>query len=240
MKSGKALRIVTTVVLSLAAAMTILGGVGTSCVAFAAENFGPAMAALIPVKPIFQGLVVISALTGIFGVVAIVRLARRVPGAFWWVLGFLLVGAITSGIQFYFSATLRGKTAPNDMRLYLTLIALAWLLTMRIPSMWQRAGFDRTPSAAPGAAQAAGLAMVATGLLTISTPWWAAPTHVINGVNTANVLGWQLLATGAILLVVGVAIGWGAWLVARYRSSNLLWASAINQQSRNGHWLAAR
>ena len=44
----------------LAAAMTLLGGIGTTCVAFSAEKFGPRMAALIPVKPIFQVLVVVS------------------------------------------------------------------------------------------------------------------------------------------------------------------------------------
>lgn len=213
MKTPKALRIVTTVVLSLAAAMTLLGGIGTSCVAFAAESFGPAMAPLIPVKPIFQILVVISVIAGMFGVVAIIRLVRRAPNAFAWVLGFLLVAMITSGIQFYFSATLRGKTAPNDVRLYLTVLALVWLLIMRIPTIWQRAGFDRSQPAPSDTAQAVGLAMVATGLLTITTPVWAAPTHVIGGVNTANVLLDQLLVCGVGLVVAGLAIGWGARLV---------------------------
>ena len=33
-------------------------------------------------------------------------------------LVFLAVGLISSGIQFYFSATYRGSTAPNNMRLF--------------------------------------------------------------------------------------------------------------------------
>ena len=40
------LRILTIVLLSLTAARTLLGAIGTTCVAFQAENFGPRMAAL--------------------------------------------------------------------------------------------------------------------------------------------------------------------------------------------------
>lgn len=210
MRGSRLLRIITIILVSLAAAMTLLGGIGTSCVAFAAERFGPAMAPLIPVKPIFQILVVLSVAAGVIGVVAIVRLAKRSPSAFTWLLGFLVAGAITSGVQFYFSATLRGKTAPNDMRLYLTLIALAWLLAMRVTGVWQRAGFERAQQGATATGQAVGFAMVATGLLTLSTPLWAAPTHVIDGVNTANVLLPQLLICGAVLVLAGGGIGWRA------------------------------
>ena len=218
MRFAKTLRIITTILLSLAAAMTLLGGIGTSCVAFAAENFGPAMAPLIPVKPIFQVLVVASLLAGIVGVVGIVRLVRRSPGAVWWVLGFLGVGLVTSGIQYWYSLTLRGSTAPNDMRLYLTAIALVWLLVMLIPGVWRRTGFGETSTTRSGMGAPVRLAMVAAGALIATTPWWAAPTHYVDGVNTAQVLFWPLVVTGVALVAYG-AVGWNLLPVIRSYAS---------------------
>lgn len=215
MRTSKTLRIVTLVLLSLAAAMTLLGGVGSTCVAFNAEAFGAAFAPMIPVKPVLQALVVVSIVAGIVGVVGIVRLARRAPRAVWWLVGFLAVGLAASGIQFWYSLTLRGSTAPNNVRLYLTALALAWLLVLGLPGMWRRAGFDRTRPDPGGTGTAAGLAMIAAGLLTATTPWWAASTHVVDGVNTAEVLQLPLLAAGALLAAAGSVALWGGRLVAR-------------------------
>lgn len=207
---GSFLRVVAVVVLSLAAAFTLLGGIGTSCVAFFAEKFGPSMAKLIPVKPIFQVLVVISIAAAIFGIVSIVRLVKGKAGAYKAVLLFLLVGALTSGIQFYYSLTLRGKTAPNNMRFYMTLLALVIMLILRLPGIWKRINFERggndrsTPTAA-------GAAFLLTGLLIMTTPLWAMPTHIINGYNTAAELLWPLILVGA-----GCATA-GAILLARLR-----------------------
>ena len=101
MRFAKTLRIITTILLSLAAAMTLLGGIGTSCVAFAAENFGPAMAPLIPVKPIFQVLVAVSLL-----VAAIITLAPHIN----WVLGLMMAAAnVTGGVTGARMALSRGN-----------------------------------------------------------------------------------------------------------------------------------
>ncbi len=210
MKQSRFLRIFTIVLLSLTAGMTLLGAIGTTCVAFAAEKFGPSMAPLIPVKPIFQILVVLSLGAGIFGVVSIVRLGKAVRNAWLWVIGFLILGAVTSSIQFYYSLTLRGSTAPNSMRLYLTLIALIWMLILRIPGVWQRSGFDKTDNQAGPNAAAGAAAMILTGLLTLSAPLWAMPTHYIQGINQANALRWQLIGVGSALILMG-----GIWFLSR-------------------------
>ncbi len=185
----------------LAAAMTLLGGIGTTCVAFGAEKFGPRMAVLIPVKPIFQVLVVVSIAAAIYGIWAIVRLVNGKRGAYNQVLVFLLVGGAASAVQFYYSATLRGSTAPNSARLYLTIIALVVLFLMRLPGVWQQTGFGSTPQ--DSTTGATGGALILCGLVTITTPLWAAPTHLIDGMNTANVLLWPLLGMGAALMLLG-------------------------------------
>lgn len=211
------LRFAAIVFTGLAAAMTLLGGIGTTCVAFSAEKFGPRMAALIPVKPIFQVLVVISIAAAIYGIWAIVRLVNHKKGAYTQALTFLLVGGIASAVQFYYSATLRGSTAPNNVRLYLTVIALVVLLLMRLPGVWQKTGFnseheDNKPGTAGGA-------LIVCGLVTITTPLWAAPTHLIDGMNTANVLLWPLLGMGAALLLLG-----GVKIIAGRRGDALIQA----------------
>ena len=195
------LRVIVMILLSLTAAMTLMGGAGTSCVAFRAENW-ESMAALIPVKPIFQVLVVVSIAAAIYGIYAIVQLGRGKKGAYKMNLIFLGVGLIASAIQFYFSLTLRGKTAPNNMRLYITVFTLLVFLLMRLPGIWQRTGFAGR-DAGSGPRAASGAALIVTGLVTITTPLWAAPTHVMDGYNTANELLWPLLLGGAVLIIAG-------------------------------------
>jgi hypothetical protein len=202
-KPSLILRIVAIVLLSLTAAMTLLGAIGTTCVAFNAEKYGPRMAALIPVKPIFQVLVFVSLAAGLFGVYSIVRLARGRRNSYNQTLIFLLVGLIASGVQYYYSLTLRGSTAPNNMRLYLTGLTLIVLLLLRLPGIWQRTGFGGGVDGGNSLRGASGLALLVCGLATITTPVWAAPTHIIDGYNTANVLFWPLLIVGALLILLG-------------------------------------
>jgi len=206
---NKFLRILAIVLLAVTAAFTLLGGVGTTCVAFNAENFGESMAKLVPVKPIFQILVVISIAAALFGAYTTFRLARGKRGAFTWALIFLGVGAAASAVQFYYSLTLRGSTAPNNIRLYTTLLTLVVFLLLRLPRIWQKIGFDHGHKTG-GMGQPAGLALMVCGLLTLAMPVWGAPTHMIDGVNTVNVLLLPLMGLGLALCAGGLLLLLGA------------------------------
>lgn len=197
------LRVLAIVLLSLTAAMTLLGAIGTTCVAFNAEKYGPKMAALIPVKPIFQALVFVSLAAGLFGVYGIVRLAHRKRSAYQQVLAFLIVGLAASGIQFYYSLTLRGSTAPNNVRLYLTGLTLLVLLILRLPGAWQRTGFDGS-SSGDQTGIAGGLALFFCGLVTFTLPIWVSPSHFFQGQNTVDVLLWPLMGGGIFLILLGM------------------------------------
>lgn len=227
-KPSRFLRIVAIVSLSLTAAMTLLGAIGTTCVAFFAENFGPSMAPLIPVKPIFQVLVFISLIAGVYGVFSIIRLVKGRHKAYQQTLIFIIIGLVASGVQFYYSLTLRGSTAPNSMRLYLTAITLVIMLLFRLPGIWQRSGFDSVSSGKNKRDGAGGLALLLCGLVTISTPIWAYPTHNINGSNTVNVLFWPLLLVGAFLILVGGGIFFFRNQAIRMRNTTLLQSTAPN------------
>lgn len=227
-KPSRFLRIMAIVFLSLTAAMTLLGAIGTTCVAFFAENFGPRMAPLIPVKPIFQALVFISLIAGVYGVFSIVRLAKGRHAAYRQTLIFLVIGLAASGVQFYYSLTLRGSTAPNNMRLYLTAITLVIMLLFRLPGIWQRSGFDSMSSEKAKRDGAGGLALILCGLVTITTPIWAYPTHNINDINTVNVLFWPLLLVGAFLILIGGGIFFFQKQTIRMRNTTLQQTTAPN------------
>lgn len=203
--SGAVLRVIAIVLVSLAAALTLLGGAGTTCVAFAAENFGPSMAKLVPVKPIFQVLVVVSLAASIYGIASIVRLIKGKPGSVRSVLIFLVVGGAASAVQYYYSLTLRGSTAPNNFRLYATILALVFMLLLQLPGLREKVNFERGGSAG-GGSSAGGAALLLAGLLILTTPVWAAPTHVINGYNTANELFWPLIIAGVVCASSGAVL----------------------------------
>lgn len=224
---SRVLRHITIILLSLTAAMTLLGGVGTTCVAFKAEEYGPRMAALVPVKPVFQALVVVSIAAAVFGIYSIVRLAKGRPGAFNQTLIFLLAGAVSSAVQYHYSLTLRGSTAPNNMRLYLTLFTLAVFLLMRFLKVFGRGGAE--PGTDPGGSirTTGGAAFVLSGLTVLSTPWWAAPTHVINNANTVYVLFWPLILTGAGMVLAGGVMLFG---LMKARAARRVVAQAVEER----------
>lgn len=200
---SRGLRILAIVLLSVTAAVTLLGAIGTTCVAFGAQKWGPRMAALIPVMPIFQLLVVVSIAAGLWGVYSTVQLGRGKRGAYTWVLIFLLVGLVASGIQMYYSATLRGSTAPNNMRVYITAFTLAVMLLFRLPGLWQKSGFEGGTTGSSGSGPAAGMALFLCGLISAATPLWVKSSHWIFEENTAAVLLIPLLVIGSGMMLAG-------------------------------------
>lgn len=198
------LQIVGMIFLALTIAMTLLGGAGTTCAAFLAENW-ESMAPLVPVKPVLQILVFVSLAAGIAGTMAAVRLAKARKKAYYQVLLFLIIAGVASAIQFYFSATFRGKTAPNNVRLYLTIITFLYFLLLRLPGIWEKLPFNRSSSSKAGTI-GSGLALFLSGLVTLTTTIWAAPTHTFDGINTSNELLILLLIVGAALILLGAAL----------------------------------
>lgn len=196
------LRTVAIILLALTITFTLLGGAGTTCVAFKAENW-ESMAALVPVKPVFQILVFVSLIAGIAGIFTTIRLAKGKKNGYLQSILFLVIAGLASAIQFYFSATLRGKTAPNNMRLYITILTLVYLLILRIPGIWEKMPFNQPNRASSGELKAGGAALCLSGLVTLTTPLWAAPTHMMDGANTANELLLPLIITGFVLTLCG-------------------------------------
>lgn len=200
--SGKIIRVVAVALMGLTVAFHLLGAIGSSCVALGAENY-ESMAALAPYKWLYQALVVLTLAAAIWGIRATVALARGKAGSFKAALLVLLVTLVLAGVQMGASQALRGKSQPNDMRVYITLFTLAVFLLLRIPGIWAKAGFERNASSDSGAG--AGIAMLLAGALTLTAPLWAGPSHLLGGVNYADawretlpLLGWGLALAGGV------------------------------------------
>jgi hypothetical protein len=72
---GVILRYVAIVLMSLTAAFTVLSGVGTTCVALAAEKFG-SMSVLAPYKWLYMLFVIFTLAVGILGIRSSIMLIK--------------------------------------------------------------------------------------------------------------------------------------------------------------------
>lgn len=199
----KILRVTAIILMGLTVAFTLLGAIGTTCAAFAPEKY----ASMMPLKPyqwLYQLLVVISLAAGVAGIRAMIELVRSAPASYRDTLLVLLVGGAAALIQMVASRSLRGKSMPTDVRLYITALTLLVFLVLRIPAIWQGVGLTRGRPA--GAATAGGIAAILMGGLTLTVHQWAAATHTFGGVNYADVWHTTLALAGWGLVLAGTGI----------------------------------
>ena len=164
------------------------------------------MAALVPYKPLYQALVIISLAVGIWGIPVTVSLVRGGEKVYRNALLVLLLGAISAGIQMGVSQSVRGASAPVNMRFFLTLFTLAVFLLLRLPPVWQRVDFTQ-PTKGGSTGASAGTALIVCGIITLTTPLWAGPTHLSPmGENWVSVLQPPLIVSGSGMLLAGVVL----------------------------------
>lgn len=195
-------RILALVFMGLTIFFTLTGGIGTTCVALGAEKY-ESMVGLVPYKPLYQALVVISIAAGIWGIPIMVALVRGAQNAYRNALIMLIVGAVASGIQTAVSQSVRGSSAPANVRFAITAFTLVAYLLFLLPPIWLKMAFDQ-PLKSNSARTASGAAFAVCGLLTLSAPLWVAQTHKapwISRVRTPLALiGLGIALCGAVLL----------------------------------------
>jgi hypothetical protein len=205
---GKILRIAAIILLGLTAVFSLLGGIGSTCVAFAAENY-PSMSAIVPFKWLYVLFVILTIAAALYAVRATINLVRSKPGAYRQAIFAILACLSLALAQVVASRLLRGKSMPNDLRVYVSFLALVVLLLLRIPRLWQQSGLGQQD--AGGAGLASGAALFLGGVTVLTVHLWAGPTHTFGGVNFADVwhtqltiLGWGLIAASLLLLARGL------------------------------------
>lgn len=193
------------VFMGLTAVFTLLGGVGTVCVAWFAENWRP-FAVLADYKHIYQAATVITLIAGLSGFIATFALLRGEKWAWNASLVTLLVGLGTAATKMYYSNMLRGSTSPTNFRCYVTVLTLLIFLIVRLPAIWRRIDLSKAPERFGSWATPTGITLFVGGLVTITTPWWAAGIHVVDGVNLVNVILTELLVGGGLAIAVGAGL----------------------------------
>jgi hypothetical protein len=195
--------------MALTATFTLLGGAGTSCVAFAPNN--PDWAEMGSKLASYQWLYILFVVTtlafGVMGVRAVVLLVRGRPNAYRYSVIALVGGIVVGVIHILVSRALRGSSMPVDMVVYTTVLTLLTFLLLRIPGLWQQVGLGHPEPSGTGGT-AAGLAAFTSGALALTIQTWMVSTHTFGGVNYADawhaqltIIGWLLVALGSGLLV---------------------------------------
>jgi hypothetical protein len=216
-KVGRVLRTVAIVLLGLTAAMNLLGGIGTTCAAFGfTREYRIAFADLHEFKWLYQALVITTVLIGIAGIWATIALVRGKRNAFRNAVIILVVGSILGAVQFIASMALRGEATPANVKFFANALTLVVFLLIRVPSIWQHVDFSAQEDRIDGAT-AGGLAAIVAGLIVLTVPSWAAPSHTYQGHNWVNVIEYPLNLVGTVLVIGGVLLlAWVGVSVVRY------------------------
>lgn len=204
---GASIRTVLIVLMAATAAMTLLGAVGTACLAWNGDKYGPAFRWIVPYMTHYQILVYVSLVAGIAAAIVAYATAR---GDKWFYAGALITLVIAGGAaayQMYMTSTLRDisffAAAPTNVRLYITLVTLIAYAIVRFPGVWSKAGFSGQKNK-PGSPMAAGgVALIVSGLLILTTPLWVGESHMLGDYNLVHTMKLPLLLDGSLLVLGG-------------------------------------
>ncbi len=205
-KTGKVLRSVGLIFFGLATAMNLLGGIGTTCAAFLTKQYPPYWALIKQdMQWLYQGLVITTVLIGLVGIWVLIELIRGKKNAFRNALIVLVIGTILSGIQFYYSMQLFGKATPANVKFFSNALTLILFLIFLIPGVRQKVNFTKNEGGTDKET-AGGMAAIMVGILLLTTPIWAGPSHTYQGMNWVHLLQTELNISGILLTGGGIAI----------------------------------
>lgn len=211
-KTGKILRGLAVLFLGMTAGMNLLGGAGTSCVAFSG-NVGYRMAfkELMDVRWMYQGFVITTVIIGLVGIWATIQLVRGGPKVYRTALIVLIIGTLIGGIHFFTSLILRGKAMPANVKFYINAVTLLYFLILYLPGIRDKVDFSANSSNGKvEKAVSAGLASIVLGVITLTIFDWAGPSHSVSGENWVFVFYTPLMVFGTLFLLGGLgAIIWG-------------------------------
>lgn len=206
---GKFLRFVGILLMGLTAALTILSGIGTSCVAIDATRYD-SMKSLADYQWLYIFYVLATTAIGVWGVRVTIALVRGKDNAYRDALIMLVAGALVGVVHIVTSRALRGSSMPVDVIVYATVFTLAVFLMLGFPKISQMVDFEQDGDG--GRTSAGGMTSIVAGMLCLSVHMWAGPTHLLGGINYADAFHTKMMISGAFLIVLGVGLlGKAVW-----------------------------
>lgn len=202
---GKILRVLGIIFMGITAVFTLMAGIGTTCVAVAAKNFGPKMAAIAPYSWLYILFVLLTTAIGVYMVKALIGLLKKKPQAYRDSIISLVLGIIIGVIHMIVSRSLRGSSMPTDGVVYVTVLTLIVFSIFKIPGIWQEVHLDGTKPDDINRTAAA-FTLLLCGIAVLTAPIWGASTHVFveGGQNWANAWPTQMNMIGILLLATGI------------------------------------
>jgi len=223
--SMKVLRISAIVMMGMTAAMNLFGGAGTYCAAFS-NNIGYRMAfkALMDYRWLYQIVMVTTVLTGIAGVMALIKLIRGKPGVYRFTLIVLAIGTVLGGTQFFASLILRGAATPANVKFFINLATLLLFLSFLLPGIKDKVDFSQ-PMEKAEKDSTAGIVSILVGITALTIFAWAGPSHTYFGENWVYVLEIPLLVVGTTLTV-------GGFITVLRAMLNIFSEQVVNQEQK--------
>lgn len=216
---GKFLRFVGIILMGLTAAFTVLGGVGTTCVALAAEKY-PSMVGIVPYKWLYVIFVITTAAIGVMMARATVLLVRCRSNAYRYSVISLVLGILIGVIHMAVSRNLRGSSMPVDAVTYTAVLTLVIFLFFRIPGVWEKVDFNKAK--ASDNQKEGGVAAIVSGLLALSIQFWMAPTHTFNGsINYGDAFHLSMTIIGWSLVLIGCGLITSRYICSRFLSKKI-------------------
>ncbi|MCP4139236.1 MAG: hypothetical protein GY755_02910 [Chloroflexi bacterium] len=200
---GKFLRFIGILFMGLTSAVTILGGVGTTCVALDATKYD-GMEAIAQYQWLYIFYVLATTAIGILGIRATIALVKGKEKSYKDALIVLISGVVIGVIHIITSRALRGGSMPVDMVVYATVITLVIFLILGLPKVKDLVGFEKGGD--NGKTAAGGMTSIVMGMLFLSVQMWAGPTHIFDGVNLADHFHTQMLISGAAFFTIGLGL----------------------------------
>ena len=201
---AKILRILGIIFMGITAVFTLMAGIGTTCVAFAAEKFSASMELIAPYKWLYILFVIFTTAIGVMMIRATIMIVKSKDGAYRYALLTLILGIVIGLIHIFASRSIRGKSMPTDGVVYMNVLTLILFLIFRIPSLWKEIDFSK-PGGKGAKTMGAAFTLILSGVAVLSAPFWGATTHtfVPGGTNWANAWPLQMNLIGTILCLAG-------------------------------------
>ena len=201
---AKILRVLGIIFMGITAIFTLMAGIGTTCVAFAAEKFSASMALIAPYKWLYILFVIFTTAVGVMMIRATVMIIKSKDKAYRYALLTLILGIVIGLIHIIASRTIRGKSMPTDGVVYMNVLTLVIFLVFRIPALWKEIDFSK-PSGKDSSRLGAAFTLLLCGIAILTAPYWGAATHTFipGGTNWANAWPLQMNLIGTILCLAG-------------------------------------
>ncbi|MDD4874276.1 MAG: hypothetical protein PHE15_04810 [Dehalococcoidales bacterium] len=202
------MRIIAIILLGATAFMTLVGSVGTVCVAFNADLYGRAFQQYVPYLTFYQILIYAGLLLGAASIVATYALSMRDKWAYKGAVIILVLILVQCGIKLFSTWSIsEAPFAPVLVRFMLVIITLVYFLVIRTPGIWAKIG-GFSGNSGGSRSKTTGVAAITGGAALLLTPLMAYPSHMVEGASlvTYQPILIPLLVAGGILVMMGISL----------------------------------